>query len=87
MPALRDLSVGPNPARGAARVRYTLPQAGPVSCAVYDGAGRRVAELFRGFQSAGEHSLAWNAAGCGPGAYIVRVEGAARGMARLVLAE
>ncbi len=87
MPTLRDLTTGPNPVRGRARISYTLPQAGTVSCAVYDATGRRVAELFTGQQTAGRHSLIWDAAGCGPGAYLVRIEGAAHGTARLVLAE
>jgi hypothetical protein len=85
--AVRDLRVGPNPAFGPARVSYTLPQAGVVSCAVYDGTGRRVAELYSGMQAAGEHSLTWSGAGFGPGAYFIRIEGAAAGTARLVKAE
>ncbi len=84
---VRDLRVGPNPAHNSTRISYTLAQAGPVSCAVYDGAGRRVAELFRGQQAAGEQTLTWNAAGAGPGAYFVRLAGAAQGTVRLVKAE
>jgi flagellar hook assembly protein FlgD len=84
---VRDLRAGSNPVRSSTRISYTLAQAGPVSCAVYDGAGRRVAELFRGQQAAGEQSLTWNATGVGPGAYFVRIEGAAQGTVRLVKAE
>lgn len=87
MPTPASLTAGPNPVRSRARISYTLPQAGPVSCAVYDATGRRVAELFHGQQAAGNQSLVWNAAGFGPGAYLVRIAGAARGTARLVLAE
>ncbi|MGL4462330.1 MAG: LamG-like jellyroll fold domain-containing protein [Planctomycetia bacterium] len=41
--------------------RYTLPRAGRVSLAIYDGQGRQVRTLLAGeAQSAGEHSLGWD---------------------------
>ena len=82
-----DLAVGPNPTRTTAHISYTLPKAGPVDCTVYDGAGRQVAVLAHGLQSAGRQSLAWDASGVQPGVYLVRLEGAAGGSARVVKAE
>jgi hypothetical protein len=83
----RSLQVGPNPTRGATRISYTLPRSGFVDCAVFDGAGRRVADLARGWQAAGERSWQWDAAGAQPGVYLVRLSGAATGSARVVKAE
>lgn len=53
-----------------ATVRYTLPATGPVSLAVYDVTGRRVATLASGTQQAGEHAIAWPRA-VAPGVYVV----------------
>jgi len=52
--------VVPNPARDRALVDFALPRAAEVSIAVYDLAGRRVAEIERGFRSAGLHHAGWN---------------------------
>jgi hypothetical protein len=84
---VRDLVVGPNPVRSSTRISYTLPRAGQVECAVYDGSGRLVAELASGRQAAGEQSLSWNTAGARPGVYVVRLSGAASGSARVVKAD
>ncbi len=84
---VRHLVAGPNPMQAGTRVSYALPRAGFVDCAVYDGTGRRVAELARGWQAAGAQSLQWNAAGAQPGVYVVRLDGAATGSVRVVKAE
>jgi hypothetical protein len=84
---VRGLTVGPNPIRSRASVSYTLPRAGVVDCAVYDGSGRRVAELSQGLQAAGAQSLFWDATGVQPGVYILRLSGAASGSLRVVKAE
>jgi len=84
---VRHLAAGPNPTRSAASISYTLPRSGFVDCAVYDGAGRRVAELARGRQAAGEQSLRWDAAGVQPGVYMVKLSGAVCGSVRVVKAE
>jgi hypothetical protein len=84
---VRDLVAGPNPTRVGTDIRYTLPRAGYVDCSVYDGAGRRVAELVRGRQSAGLQSLHWDASGVQPGVYVVRLGGAVGGSVRVVKAE
>jgi hypothetical protein len=84
---VRGLVAGPNPLQAETRISYNLPRAGFVDCAVYDGTGRRVAELAHGVQAAGAQSLQWNAAGAQPGVYVVRLEGAAAGAVRVVKAE
>ncbi len=50
----------PNPARDEILLRYTLPREAEVSLAVFDLAGRRLAELERGRLPAGEHRVTWN---------------------------
>jgi len=41
-------------------VKFTLPQAADVSLAAYDVTGRKLADLARGRQEAGEHRVTWN---------------------------
>lgn len=66
------LPVAPNPASGAATVRFRLAQAGPVRLEVYDALGRRVAVLADGERAAGFHAAPFEAeAG---GVYVVRLE-------------
>ena len=62
----------PNPTRGRAAVRLTAPSAGPVTVAVFDAVGRRVAVLVDGPVAAGPHEVGWDASGWPSGAYVVR---------------
>jgi hypothetical protein len=50
-----------NPFAGTVRLRLSLPANAPVDLAVYDVAGRRVAELLNGALGAGVHEASWNA--------------------------
>jgi hypothetical protein len=49
----------PNPFSGATRVRFYLPEAEPVSLAVYDVSGRRVRRLVERTVDAGWHDVPW----------------------------
>ena len=60
----------PNPFNPSTAISFTLPQSGLVSLTVYDITGRKVTELVRGFQSAGRHTVVWNAEGCASGVYF-----------------
>ena len=82
------LTVGPNPAGGAATVALTLPAPAEVRVAVYDALGRRVAVLTAGPLGAGRHRLPLDAAPLAPGVYVVRAEvgGAAVVARRLTVA-
>ncbi len=71
----------PNPARGSATLRFTLPGTGVASLAVYDVSGRLVRSLARGPFGAGPHVLRWDgrdAAGrvAPAGLYFVRLNAA-----------
>ncbi len=50
----------PNPFNPNTVVTFTLPQAAEAGLSVYDVAGRKVATLFEGEASAGQHSAAWD---------------------------
>jgi hypothetical protein len=68
-------AVAPNPVRGTAVVRYTLPETGRADLAVYDLLGRRLATLSEGLQPAGPHEARLDAAALGlaNGVYVVRL--------------
>lgn len=77
--ALSLSSPYPNPSARRASVRFTLPQPGRVSLAVYDAAGRRVRALRDGVLEAGAYDAAFelvDGAGrrLGAGLYLVRLE-------------
>ena len=55
--------------------KVTLAEAGPVQLCVFDLQGRLVADLFAGTQSAGSHTVTWDAGDLGSGVYFVRLTG------------
>ncbi|MDX1419296.1 MAG: T9SS type A sorting domain-containing protein [Rubricoccaceae bacterium] len=65
--------VQPNPAAGAAVIRYDLPEQAHVRLAVYDALGREVAVLVDGAQAAGRHAAALDGRGLAGGVYLVRL--------------
>jgi hypothetical protein len=76
------LRAAPNPAAGAARITYTLPEAGPLTLRVFDLSGRLVRVLRDGVEEAGPHGVDWDgrdATGRAvpSGIYFARVEAAA----------
>lgn len=88
--ALRFYPPRPNPAAGAIRFAYDLPQAAPVRLEVFDLSGRRVASVVSGQTEAGHHELRWSPRGSSDGVaaglYFARfsVPGMTR-MVRIVL--
>jgi len=66
-------------------LEYSLPMASEVSIAVYDIAGRRVATLAQGAQSAGAHSLSWDGKGVARGMYFCRLQAGSETVTRTVL--
>jgi len=74
-----SLEVRPNPFNPRTEIVYAMTGGGPVRVAVYDAAGRRVAELYRGVVAAGAHRLVWEGRGDGgrrlaAGVYLLRLE-------------
>ncbi len=64
----------PNPFRGTSSIRFRLAEAGQVSLALFDVAGRRVRMLLEGVQEEGEHEVRLDAAGLPSGVYFYRLE-------------
>ena len=68
------LSNYPNPFNPSTIIRYQLPENGPVTLQVFDLLGRQVAELVNEVQSAGMHSIHFNAEHLSSGLYIYRLQ-------------
>ena len=66
-------SVYPNPFNPSTELTYTLPSSGEVTLTIYDLQGREVETLLTGHQTAGSHSITWNASGLGSGIYFARL--------------
>ncbi|MDX1420248.1 MAG: T9SS type A sorting domain-containing protein, partial [Rubricoccaceae bacterium] len=67
------VSVWPNPVRGEATVRVTLPEPSEASVALFDVLGRRVGVLHEGLLGAGDHAFGLDTRGLPAGVYVVRV--------------
>lgn len=63
----------PNPFNPSTQMSYALPSAGEVSIEVFSILGRKVAELSPGLQSAGRHSVTFNASQLTSGIYFYRI--------------
>jgi hypothetical protein len=63
----------PNPFNPATVISYRLAMNSYVTVRVYDELGREVARLVNGQQSAGDHSVKWNAANFSSGLYIYEI--------------
>ncbi|MCC7144153.1 MAG: S8 family serine peptidase [Candidatus Eisenbacteria bacterium] len=68
----------PNPAAAGSRISYDLASSGAVQIALFDASGRRIRDLYRGFQMAGGHILRWDGRDASgrevpDGAYFVRL--------------
>ena len=63
----------PNPFNPSTTINYNLPVDSKVSIKVYDLVGKVVAELVNGIQSAGNHSINFNAKNLTSGIYFYRI--------------
>lgn len=64
----------PNPFNPTTTLRYSLPVDTPVRLMVFDAYGRQVATLMDGMQSAGTHSVLFDARNLASGMYVYRME-------------
>ncbi|MEZ4386717.1 MAG: C25 family cysteine peptidase [Candidatus Krumholzibacteriia bacterium] len=61
LPAVTSLAQNvPNPFNPRTTIAFTLAERGPADLAVFDLSGRRVAQLVRGEQPAGAHTVLWD---------------------------
>ena len=64
----------PNPFNATTKVAFGLPEASPLTVKVYDLSGRYVTTLVSERFEAGHHEVAWDAADCVSGIYLVQIE-------------
>ncbi|MCB2203667.1 T9SS type A sorting domain-containing protein [bacterium] len=64
----------PNPFTGGTAIRYSLPHGMYMRLAVHDALGREVARLVDGQQSAGRHSVRFNAGDLPAGIYFCKMD-------------
>ncbi len=64
----------PNPFNPATTLRFSLPEAGHVTLAVYDASGRLVTTLVEGMREAGNHEVTFDAANLSSGVYLYRMQ-------------
>jgi hypothetical protein len=88
--AATALAVEPNPVRGRTSVRYSLPQAGNATLAVFDATGRMVRTVVSERLSAGEHAFVWDSRDASgrlvpAGVYHVRLTGVASATTQLTV--
>jgi hypothetical protein len=72
----------PNPFISSTRFSYKIPGSARVTVSAYDSAGRQVEVLADGQETAGCHSVEWNAGGIASGVYFVRMKAGDRTITR-----
>jgi len=63
----------PNPFNAKTSITYQVPKASDVKLEVYNLAGQRVATLVNGIQTAGRHSVTWDASEAASGIYFYKL--------------
>ena len=66
----------PNPFNPATTIEYGISFPGHVEIVVLNVAGRKVATLLNGVQTAGQHTVQWSPEACPSGIYFVRITAA-----------
>lgn len=64
----------PNPFNPSTVIRFDLPEAGFVTCKIFDALGREAAILINGFEKAGYHSLEFNGNNLPSGLYFCKIQ-------------
>jgi hypothetical protein len=67
-------AVYPNPFNSSTVIDYAIPQSGRISIDAYNVLGQKVRHLYDGFQTAGEHSYAWQGLDLASGSYWVKID-------------
>ena len=64
----------PNPFNPLTNISYSLPHSGNIRLIIYNLLGEEIAHLVEGRQSAGYHSISWNASNVASGIYFYRLQ-------------
>jgi hypothetical protein len=67
-------SIYPNPFNPITNITYGIPEYTNVQIIVYDLSGKQVETLINEFQTAGYHSVNWNADNLPNGVYLIRMD-------------
>ena len=68
------LTTWPNPFRDEINLNYTLFSEEFITVEVFDLYGRKIKEVYSGFQEEGKHDLTWNAKELPAGIYFIRLK-------------
>lgn len=73
-------ATAPNPSADVTRIEYVLESSGEVTLIIFDASGRRVRDLWSGWQMAGGHTISWDGrdeagAPVPAGVYFVQLRG------------
>jgi hypothetical protein len=74
----------PNPFNATTRIRFSIPEDGPVRLAVFDVRGAEIATLVNGHLPAGDMEVRWDAVRHPSGMYFVRLSAGGRQQTRKV---
>ncbi|MCX6137233.1 MAG: cohesin domain-containing protein [Ignavibacteriales bacterium] len=67
----------PNPFNPTTTIEFALPKESTVEIQIFNTIGQRVANLYSGVQTAGNHQIVWNASGCTSGIYFYTLKAVA----------
>ncbi len=67
------LSAYPNPFNPITNIGFRLPNNANVELAIYDIQGREIQTLINNYQTAGYHSINWNASPYPSGIYLIKM--------------
>lgn len=81
---VRIAQVAPNPARETLRIRFDLPDSGPVRLQLVDMLGRTVATLADGPRAEGENTVSLDVRPLARGVYVLRLEASGAIVSRTV---
>jgi hypothetical protein len=63
----------PNPFNSTTNISFFLARAGHVTLTIYNALGQKMSVVVDGMQSAGSHSVTWDATGQSPGVYFYEI--------------
>lgn len=64
----------PNPFNSVTTIEYRIVKSSQVNLNIYSLVGQKIATLAAGRQSAGIHTIIWDASGCSSGVYFYRLD-------------
>jgi beta-galactosidase len=85
------LALAVHTVNGAVDISYAIPASGVMRLAIYDFRGRRIRQLFNGFQEAGAHHMLWGNVNAGAreaspaGMYLCRLQSGTASLTKAIL--